>query len=580
MGHFPHLYALKNLSQKVTEISIYEIASAFVAETIYVQKACGGDCDILGKHKNQVNSLSKLDRESLYKYIRLNSSDEWLQCVWDKTKKAWWYELVNESTISLMPFINKLKKFELENNRPYPIGDEILCGKEVWPKIVESEPKSTHNNSAITHIVENRSHNLKNEICKLYDNLIDKRGGEDAVKEFDYIWQWLILGSEYNDISNTLQHCSSLNGKEKQALLKNTKCIWIIVAYIAERYKREWNGNDGEDNALRQIGLGVGSYTRNIAEQYFRDHHNRIFKPNDSYAEWLESLRMEGGLPVKYIVDKNKLDFTKDIYTNPLKAIEALEDTHNKTRIYSYSQRHSIYEYIQALIAKRDVYSREDAEQWPFNDFQKRLKDGREYARKRASKFGVEYAVWRWRYSDEFVIHQQVNLKSAKAYLEDQEMISFERIREVWQITEPTYVFWLRIGDKDYEFYKRSSGYRSATGRIDFTLPDIDLSNIESSRVTITYIPQGADGQKEANESKWKDISNDIVKESKNYILFSSKDGNKWYQGRFGSKGAVLVLNKSVKVEPIGYMEEVQLDVGMRWIEFDSLININGKQSS
>ena len=584
MGYFPHLYALKNLSQKVIEISIYEIASAFVAETIYMQKVCGGDCDILGKHKNQVNSLSKLDRESLYKYIRLNSSEEWLQCVWDKTKKAWWYELVNESTISLMPFINKLKKFELENNRPYPIGDEILCGTEVWPKIVESEPKYTHNNYAITQNVEKNSHNLKNEISTLYDNLVKKRGGEDVVKEFEYIWQWLISQSEYNNISDTLTHCRSLNGKEQQVLLENRKCIWVIVAYIAERYKREWNGIDGKDNALLQIGLEHKA--KAIAEQYFKDHSDRIFiNSNGSYAEWLESLRMEGGLPVKYIVDKNKLDFTKDIYENQQKAIEALEDktqnkTQNETRKDSYRRKHSIYEYIQALIAKRDVYSKEDAEHYPFKDFQEILEKGREDARKRASKFEVEYAVWRWRYSDEFVIHQQVNLKSAKAYLEDQEMISFERIRDVWQITEPTYVFWLRIGDKDYEFYKRSSGYRSATGRIDFTLPDLDLSNLESSRVTITYIPQGADGQKEANESKWKDISNDIVKESKNYILFSSKDGNKWYQGRFGSKGAVLVLNKSVKVEPIGYMEEVQLDGGMRWIEFDSLIKINGKTES
>ena len=584
MGYFPHLYALKNLSQKVIEISIYEIASAFVAETIYVQKVCGGDCDILGKHKNQVNSLSKLDRESLYKYIRLNSSEEWLQCVWDKTKKAWWYELVNESTISLMPFINKLKKFELENNRPYPIGDEILCGTEVWPKIVESEPKYTHNNYAITQNVEKNSHNLKNEISTLYDNLVKKRGGEDVVKELEYIWQWLISQSEYNNISDTLTHCRSLNGKEQQVLLENRKCIWVIVAYIAERYKREWNGIDGKDNALLQIGLEHKA--KAIAEQYFKDHSDRIFiNSNGSYAEWLESLRMEGGLPVKYIVDKNKLDFTKDIYENQQKAIEALEDktqnkTQNETRKDSYRRKHSIYEYIQALIAKRDVYSKEDAEHYPFKDFQEILEKGREDARKRASKFEVEYAVWRWRYSDEFVIHQQVNLKSAKAYLEDQEMISFERIRDVWQITEPTYVFWLRIGDKDYEFYKRSSGYRSATGRIDFTLPDLDLSNLESSRVTITYIPQGADGQKDANESKWKDISNDIVKESKNYILFSSKDGNKWYQGRFGSKGAVLVLNKSVKVEPIGYMEEVQLDGGMRWIEFDSLIKINGKTES
>ena len=465
----------------------------------------------------------------------------------------------------------------IAENKPYSIGDEIICSKEVWPKIVESEPKYTHNNYAITENVEKNSHNLKNEICKLYDKFVVDRGGDEKIKELEYIWQWLISDTEYKYICSVLNKCKESHNKK--SVLNNTKCIWMIVAYVAEQYKREWNGYDRKDNALLQIGLEHKA--KAIAEQYFKDHSDRIFiNSNGSYAEWLESLRMEGGLPAKYIVDKNKLDFTKDIYTNPLKAIEALEDTHNKTRIYSYNQKHSIYEYIQALIAKRDVYSKEDAEHYPFKDFQEILEEGREDARKRASKFEVEYAVWRWRYSDEFVIHQQVNLKSAKAYLEDQESFSLDRIQNVWEIAKPTYVFWLRIGNKDYEFYPVNGGYRSTTGRIDFPLDDVDPSSPKSLRVQITYIPQGADGQKEANESKWKDISNDIVEESKNYILFSSKDGNKWYQGRFGSKGAVLVLNKSIKVEPIGYMEEVQLDGGMRWIEFDSLIKINGKTES
>ena len=582
MGHFPHLYALKNLSQKVIEISIYEIASAFVAETIYVQKACGGDCDILGKYKNQVNSLSKLDRESLYKYIRLNSSEEWLRCVWDKTKKAWWYELVNESTISLMPFINKLKKFELENNRPYPIGDEILCGKEVWPKIVESEPKYTHNNYAITQNVEKNSHNLKNEICTLYDNLVKKRGGEDVVKEFEYIWQWLISQSEYNNIYNTLTHCRSLNGKEQQVLLESRKCIWVIVAYIAEQYKREWNGQDGEDNAILQIGLDVAA--KDIAEQYFKNNSNKVFRPknedNRITNRWLDSLRMEGGLPVKYIVDKNKLDFTKDIYENPQKAIEALEEnTQNRTRVYSYNQKYSIYEYVLALIEKKEVYSNEDASLKLFKEFQKRLDDGRANAEPNR-KFGVDYSIWRWHYPEEFVVHRGLCMKAASGVQEEQDIISVDRIQTVWKIAEPTYVFWLRIGNKDYEFYLGNGGYRSTTGRVDFPLPDIDLSNPELPRVQITYIPQGTNGQKETDEAKWKDISNDIVKEQKKYILFSSKDGNRWFDGQNSSsivKGAVLILNKFVKVEPIGFVDEIQLDGGMRWIEFDSLIKIDGK---
>jgi hypothetical protein len=231
-----------------------------------------------------------------------------------------------------MPFINKLKKFELENNRPYPIGDEIVCGKEVWPKIVDSEPKSTHNHPSITQVVEENSHNPKNEICKLYDNLVKKRGGEDVVKEFEYIWQWLISQSEYNNISDTLTHCRSLNGKEQQVLLESRKCIWVIVAYIAERYKREWNGNNKDyDNPFKELGLAkddnqATQCAKKVAKSFWGENSPKIFvHESGRNTEWLESLRMEGGLPIKYIVDKNKLDFTKDIYENPQKAIEALE---------------------------------------------------------------------------------------------------------------------------------------------------------------------------------------------------------------------------------------------------------------
>ena len=50
--------------------------------------------------------------------------------------------------------------------------------------------------------------------------------------------------------------------------LKDKKCVWIFVAYIAERYKREWNGNNREENAIIQLGLETND-CKSIVCKYF-----------------------------------------------------------------------------------------------------------------------------------------------------------------------------------------------------------------------------------------------------------------------------------------------------------------------
>lgn len=406
-----------------------------------------------------------------------------------------------------------------------------------------------------SYVATDEFENIKNKICNLYDRMVVSRGGEDAVKDFEYIWQWLISPDEYNDISKILKDNRDVISMGLDKLLNDQKCVWIIVAYIAEQYKREWEGNDGEgndgedndgeDNAIEQVGLQPRDREK-IAIGYFGKNSSKIFKHSNEdrreKTEWLRSLQMEGGLPIRYIVCSEELDdFITNIYDDQM-AIESLERTPNKTRIYSYREGFSIYKYVEALRGEGAVYSQGDAEQELFKKFQKILKEGRSpNSRRNASKFSIEYMVWRWDYSDEFAIHRQVSLKRAKEYNEEQEIISVDRIRNVWQIEEPTYVFWLRIEGKDwnrdYEFYRQGDSYCSATGRMDFPTPDVCLSSSDSMVVKITYVPQGTDGQKEENESRWIDISKDIATHQKDYILFSSKDGNRWYQGRFGNKG-------------------------------------------
>ena len=103
--------------------------------------------------------------------------------------------------------------------------------------------------------------------------------------------------------------------------------------------QREWCGNDGNDNALAQIGLGDNNHSRNIAVKYFGENSPKIY--SSSITEWLDSLRVEGGLPINFITQaredgnaQNRLvQITEYLYEDAQKSIDILTTkTNNSVR--------------------------------------------------------------------------------------------------------------------------------------------------------------------------------------------------------------------------------------------------------
>ena len=45
---------------------------------------------------------------------------------------------------------------------------------------------------------------IKEKLDSVYKELTSKRGGDDCVKDFEYIWQWKITTDEYNEIKQQL----------------------------------------------------------------------------------------------------------------------------------------------------------------------------------------------------------------------------------------------------------------------------------------------------------------------------------------------------------------------------------------
>lgn len=536
------------------EISLKKIAKL-------IQSKCEG--------QRQYKTLKEYNRESLYLLIEKEwGKFEYEQCL---IPLKWAYEYDKQNgQISFDGFIGKKQSAEREGKEYKitlpPCGDRVYCVTNAVDSVVENHPQNSNNTMTNAKLDD-----IKGKLDSVYKELTSIRGGDDCVKDFEYIWQWKIATKEYEKIkllleSDDCKRCISNIYKT------NVNYCFIIVAYVAERYKREWCGNDGNDNALAQIGLGDNNHSRNIAVQYFGKNSPKIY--SSSITEWLDTLRMEGGLPINYIVKKatendnaqnNLVRITDCLYENVQKSIEILTAVTNKSLKHSYEKGYSLKKYIDTLLDNglESVCCENDE---MFGEFEKLLKEGRESARRNSKKFAYKYRIWKWG-KKEFILHQSIVLKQDSAFGEPQELISRERIKQWGCELDENDIFWLEINGKKYEFHPwKKDFYRSAVGRVEFPLPTTEFPKCNIVEDSIYFVNQKGEKKK----------INSIVKDNKSYIKFTSDNSYDWETGKSGELSAVLLLPKA-KVE-LEHSEEI-CDVGseLRWVEFSDRIKIDNK---
>ena len=73
----------------------------------------------------------------------------------------------------------------------------------------------------------------KEALLALYNKLVEKRGGDEAIKELEYIWQWKISEDEFSKIKNLLRS-EECKKHIKNIYESNINCLFIVIAYIAE----------------------------------------------------------------------------------------------------------------------------------------------------------------------------------------------------------------------------------------------------------------------------------------------------------------------------------------------------------
>lgn len=417
---------------------------------------------------------------------------------------------------------------------------------------------------------------LKNRLCRIYNLMVEARGGTDGVKKLEYIWEWKISHKEYESICNIVSECSELDNKGQKIIFENINSVFVLAVYVAERYKREWSGNDGSDNAVEKMGIK----SKSLATSFFNTLKKRPelicqYESGKGNA-WLDSLRMEGGLPLKYIISSNSTlsKFAKELWHDSDSAIEYLtEKTKNQTLKFSYESKFSVYKFVNKLKDSIDnlsnVFNEDDLNSELIVEFAKILNKEKIKARE-SKKFTLKYNIWK--FFHEFVIYRNIVLKSAEIFEETNELISKERITEQWGII-PTYVFKLEIGGKKYLFtpwkVENKDYYRSATGITEFPLSPIKGPNFHLTEEDIYYIPIDEDGEEGGK------ISICHFKDEDSYLKFSSDNKLNWNSGSRMKHSAIL-LTKDCKIN--GHLNEVvELGHNLKWVEDYDHITIDGK---
>ena len=298
------------------------------------------------------------------------------------------------------------------------------------------------------------------DVCSENLSAFTEKWGDD-LKNFGkrYIWQWKIPSSVYEilkkNLAKIVNEFFGTQGNIKTTIkrLGNDQAIRLfsrlVAVYCAEWFKREFNGYDLENNALEDIGLiGPG-----IAQEIFcRAYGEENVCHAGNHREWLWSMYVQGGLPVNYIVQKNRnnnmVDTLAAYFAPGEQTSEELSGEDDVFRNQVMAQSDSIRSYVDCLSALRqdgDIgwpIAEEDLLQEPFVSFRKFVLEGRRKAdqRRRQGKFYLEWLAWKSDDDDQLAMALLLCLHSNSQTTRPNKDIPIETAR-MWGIPDDENLF-------------------------------------------------------------------------------------------------------------------------------------------
>lgn len=203
--------------------------------------------------------------------------------------------------------------------------------------------------------------------------------------DYQYFWRNKINTDDYNELKNRLQECAYENRRGFAQRYGR-----VMALYIAEWYKREYNGNDGKDNAIKNMRL---PYRPEEIWKYSGLPDNFLYRQKNN--RYLDSMYVLGGLPINYLIHKQFNKVFKEIQS-VYKQKESEESLQNNIFINNYtlqeatrSQWGSLHMYFDALMRDDYPFAQEDFDKEPFRTFLANLQEWNPMRK----KFSIEWIV-------------------------------------------------------------------------------------------------------------------------------------------------------------------------------------------
>lgn len=203
--------------------------------------------------------------------------------------------------------------------------------------------------------------------------------------DYQYFWRNKIDTATYEELKNRLKECIAEN---KRGFAK--RYALVIALYISEWYKREYNGNDGNPNAIKAIGLSCRPEeiwnNCNFHDNYLSGQKNN---------RYLDSLYVLGGLPLNYLIHKqfNKIFKEISVAYKEREDEEKLQSNifinNNTLQDSMRSQWGSLHMFFGALMNGDYPFAASDFDKEPFRTFISRLEEWQPMRK----KFSIEWII-------------------------------------------------------------------------------------------------------------------------------------------------------------------------------------------
>lgn len=273
-----------------------------------------------------------------------------------------------------------------------------------------------------------------------------------------YVWELRLSLEEFDALESAIgKSISSHNGSHKHLLTKEFAVV--VVIYLAEWYKRFYNGSD-TDNGNRKINLDTDELQK-LYDFVQIDKNIFVYKTLKTFR-WQESLQVLGGLAVSAELRR---EANGDLLPRLCKIYHGedidFDDVIDRNRAValreSIVQKHSLYEYLKCILEGNCVNQLPFAESDCRNEntgipqLIHRIKDANRISKK--DKFNFEWVVYYTAGRKQMVRHLLVKLKPEEIGGGKKQYIYYDRLRlPEWGVEHPEKVgrisFYLRFKNK------------------------------------------------------------------------------------------------------------------------------------